>query len=65
MSVTTAYAGARPMIDLHTAGLVVGAELVRARRAGLRGFDAEMSVLRTCPLAQGFAGYHDVTETRV
>ncbi|WP_416916222.1 MAG: hypothetical protein ACMUJJ_05310 [Roseicyclus sp.] len=34
MSVTTAYAGPRPVIDLHTAGLKAGGIVVAARRSG-------------------------------
>jgi hypothetical protein len=35
MTITTAYAGPRPVIDLHAAGLKAGGEVVRARRLGL------------------------------
>jgi hypothetical protein len=34
MAVTTAYAGARPVVDLHAAGLKAASLAVRARRAG-------------------------------
>jgi hypothetical protein len=35
MAVTTGYAGPRPVIDLHAAGLRAGSDVVRARRNGL------------------------------
>lgn len=35
MSVTTAYAGPKPVVDLHCAGLRAGADVVRGRLAGL------------------------------
>lgn len=41
MTITTAYAGPRPVIDLHAAGLKAGGEAVRARRGGA---DAEAAV---------------------
>jgi hypothetical protein len=34
MTVTTAYAGVRPVVDLHAAGLRAGGDVVLARRAG-------------------------------
>ena len=34
MTVTTAYAGCRPVIDLHAAGLKAGSLVVKARRGG-------------------------------
>ena len=34
MTLTTAFAGPRPVIDLHAAGLKAGAEVVKARRRG-------------------------------
>jgi hypothetical protein len=34
MTVTTAYAGPRPVIDLHAAGLKAGGDVVRARQSG-------------------------------
>jgi hypothetical protein len=58
MSVATDYLGPRPLIDLHAAGLVVGADLARAMLRGLSAYDAEVSVLRTCAFAQGFPGHH-------
>jgi hypothetical protein len=54
MSVTAGYLGPKPVIDLHTAGLAVGAALGRARRRGLDGPRAEASVVAELPLAQGF-----------
>lgn len=58
MSITANYAGPRALVDLHSAGLKVGAELVRARQRGLNGLEAELAVLASCPLAQGFADRH-------
>jgi hypothetical protein len=58
MSFTTDYAGPRPLIDLHAAGLKVGSLLARARRDGIDAREAELKVLRECPFAQGFAGVH-------
>jgi hypothetical protein len=40
MTVTTGYAGPRPVIDLHCAGLRAGADVVVARRRGLSVNDA-------------------------
>jgi hypothetical protein len=54
MSVTAGWLGPRPVIDLHTAGLAVGAALTRARRGGLDGPRAEESVLASLSFAQGF-----------
>jgi len=54
MSVTAGWLGPRPVIDLHTAGLAVGAALSRARRGGLEGRRAEESVLASLSFAQGF-----------
>lgn len=34
MTLTTAFAGPRPVIDLHAAGLKAGGEVVKARRSG-------------------------------
>jgi hypothetical protein len=60
MSVTTDYLGPRPLIDLHTAGLVVGQHLARARLGGALPDEAESLVLSTCRLAQGFScNLHD------
>jgi len=47
MSVTTDYVGPRPLIDLHTAGLKLGREMVRARRKGLSASEAEKYALKT------------------
>jgi hypothetical protein len=58
MSVATDHVGPRPIIELHAAGLKVGAVMHRFRRDGLSGFDAEMATLQATDLAQGFAGYH-------
>jgi len=58
MSVATDYVGPKPLVDLHTAGLKVGECLYHSRKKGLAAYDAEMQVLATCDLAQGFAGYH-------
>jgi hypothetical protein len=54
MSVTAARLGPVPVIDLHCAGLKVGEALVRARRRGLHGREAELAVLESLPLALGF-----------
>ena len=54
MSVTTHYLGPKPVIALHTAGLKVGEEMARTRRAGLDPVEAEKKVLRDLPLAMGF-----------
>lgn len=53
MSVTTAYAGPRPVIDLHAGGLLVGALLARARLAGMPAADAVAWAL-THPICQDF-----------
>ncbi len=58
MSVATDYVGPRALIDLHSAGLKVGEELARARRAVSSGSQAEIEVLARTTLAQGFVGYH-------
>jgi hypothetical protein len=60
MSLTTDAVGPRPLIDLHAAGLAVGAALARARLGGADGYDAEVQALAACRFAQGFAGHHDV-----
>ena len=54
MSVTAGFLGPKPVIDLHTAGLRVGAALSRARRSGLDAAAAEASVLASLSLAHGF-----------
>lgn len=50
MSVTTAHAGPRPVIDLHTAGLKAGGLVVAARRDG-----ASQSEAIAAAVASGFA----------
>lgn len=40
MTVTTAYAGCRPVVDLHAAGLKAGAIVANARRNGASAHDA-------------------------
>lgn len=59
MSISTDYLGPLPLIDLHTAGLKVGAMMARAKKSGLYGFEAELAVLKETNLAQGFSGYHN------
>jgi hypothetical protein len=49
MSLTTAYLGPRPLIDLHTAGLRVGELLARARIAGKSVQEAKEIALRMAP----------------
>lgn len=58
MSVTTAFVGPKPAIDLHTAGLKVGEAMARATALGLRGLEAEMMALKICEYAQGFPNRH-------
>lgn len=53
MSVTTAHAGPRPVIDLHAGGLLVGALLARARLAGLSAPEAAARALAH-PICQDF-----------
>ena len=55
MTVTTGYAGPRPVIDLHAAGLKVGEALVRGMRATGSAVDAEEFALEHSP-AMGFSG---------
>jgi hypothetical protein len=45
MTVTTDYVGPRPVIDLHAAGLAVGAHLVRLLRAGMSAEQAKAEVV--------------------
>lgn len=52
MSLTPAYLGPRPLIDLHSAGLKVGEAMARARKRGLHGTDAEHEALKVTALAQ-------------
>ncbi len=54
MSVTAGYLGPKPVIDLHAAGLRVGAALSQARRGGLDAAQAESSVSASLSLARGF-----------
>jgi len=54
MSVTTAYVGPQPLIDLHLGGLKVGELLARARGRGLAATDAEAEALMH-PICQAFA----------
>ncbi len=58
MSVATDYVGPRPLIELHSGGLAVGAAMARARALGMHGQQCELHVLNTCELAQGFAEVH-------
>lgn len=58
MSVTVDYAGPKPLIDLHAAGLKVGEEMRRARSSISDVLDLELAVLKKTSLAQGFAGRH-------
>ena len=53
MSYTTGYLGPRPIVELHAAGLRVGADLVRERRAGADWRTATKTVSET-PLALDF-----------
>lgn len=59
MSISLDYLGPRPLIELHTAGLKVGAMMAKAKKSGLSGFETESTVLKETNLAQGFPGYHD------
>jgi hypothetical protein len=54
MSLTTDFVGPKPLIDLHTAGLVVGASLARRRLAGDTADQAEKHTLKDVPFAQAF-----------
>jgi hypothetical protein len=54
MSYTTGYLGPRPIIDLHTAGLRVGADLVREQRAGA-DFQTATERVADTPLGMDFA----------
>ena len=58
MSVSTAYVGPRPLIDLHAAGLKVGQAMAEAVADGLSGINAEKRALEYCAYAQGFADRH-------
>ncbi len=52
MSVTTAYVGPRPLIELHAGGLRVGELLARARLAGYSREESERRALAASPLCQ-------------
>jgi hypothetical protein len=52
MSVATDFAGPRPLIDLHVAGLKIGQLLVESRRRGASGEAAERDVVKRSELAQ-------------
>ncbi|MGD9685448.1 MAG: hypothetical protein AB7U43_00470 [Desulfobacter sp.] len=54
MSVTTAYVGPRPLIELHTAGLKVGEDLARARTRCTSHREAVALALQN-PLCQNFS----------
>lgn len=54
MSVATDFAGPRPLIDLHTAGLRVGEVMARCRLKGLDRLSTETETLQMEPLAQAF-----------
>ena len=54
LSVSTDFLGPRPLIALHTPGLVIGAALARRIRAGRSAGAAEADVLRSVPWAQAF-----------
>jgi hypothetical protein len=58
MSVSTAYLGPRPLIDLHAAGLKVGQTMAEAVSNGLSGIEAEKRTLQHCKYAQGFPHRH-------
>lgn len=49
MSVTTAHVGPRPVVNLHAAGLRVGAVLARARLNGLSSAEAMERAMRDAP----------------
>lgn len=53
MSYTTGYLGPRPVVDLHAAGLSVGADLVREQRTGADFREATERVAAS-PLAKDF-----------
>jgi len=58
MSVSTAYVGPRPIVELHAAGLKVGQAMAEARSMALSGIHAERWALERCEYAQGFDGRH-------
>lgn len=53
MSYNTGYLGPRPIVDLHAAGLQVGADLVREQRAGA-DFQTAMERIGATPLGMDF-----------
>ena len=55
MSVATDYVGPKPLIDLHTAGLRIGAELCLQMQRGATAKQAETATLQALAFAQGFA----------
>ena len=59
MSLTADYLGPGPLVELHTAGLKVGAEMARRRSLATSSKIVEEAVLAKTDVAQGFAGYHD------
>jgi hypothetical protein len=54
MSITTAFLGPRPLIDLHAAGLKVGEDMARARGECISAAETEQRVLADNSLAQAF-----------
>ena len=54
MTVTTAFVGPRPLLDLHAGGLKVGELLARARLSGASREDAERMALAASPICQAF-----------
>jgi len=58
MSLTADYLGPRPLVELHTAGLKVGAEMAGYRSLATSSKTVEEAVLARIDLAQGFVGYH-------
>ncbi len=54
MSLTTAFLGPRPLIDLHAAGLKVGEDMARARAVHTSAAETERRVLAGNSLAQAF-----------
>lgn len=55
MSYTVGYLGPRPIVDLHTAGLRIGADLVREQRAGAN-FETATDRVSSLPFAADFEG---------
>ena len=55
MSLATDFVGPKPLIDLHTAGLAIGACLARKRLQGNTAHQAEEQTLKNLPFAQSFA----------